>query len=440
MNKKAKILICLFFIFICFLFFQYSLAKYVLECSEIVAKINIDRCKPIIELVDITTSNINYPTYANKTHIVSGHIKLKEKNIVTNNLNKENVKILVNNSIVSVNFTKFQLITDNTNEKIYEFSFSNTLGDGPLSINIPKGLVVDKSDLVNDAITFSTNITIDNTVPVGTFKEIPNSNKQSTAEITCSEAIRPILGWNNSNNVLTKVFSNYITYELPIVDLAQNSSNVLVDIKNASKISLKYGTYDEYSNFTLVSGGQISSPNTISSNSICKTESIFTQLSGDMDSSSLLGKCYVYTYWGNGSYRICSFSENSYYHGYNPTNPSEWITSKNNTVFYHGTSFIQLGGVGMNVANSTASNVKTPLPSDIAKKYLYGISGIQFRLVDDSEYSVVYQVYVKGVGWLKPCYNGAETFFDHTKPISGFRMNIVPNSERQYLIDYWLKI
>ena len=88
LNKKAKILICLFSIFSCFLFFQYSFAKYVIDSSEIVANINIDRCKPVIELVDITTSNLDYPTYANKTHIISGHIKLKEKHIVTNNLNK----------------------------------------------------------------------------------------------------------------------------------------------------------------------------------------------------------------------------------------------------------------------------------------------------------------------------------------------------------------
>lgn len=439
MYKTIKILICLFIIFSFSLFFQLSFAKYVIEETNIVAKLNIDRCKPNIELIDISTSNLVYPNYANKTHLIIGHIKIIEKNIVKNNLTKENIRILVNNNSVAVNFTNFNIVSENTNEKIYEFTFLNTLGDGDLSIEIPKGIVEDKSGSVNDKKIFSTNIIIDNLAPKGTFKEVPSSNNKSYAEVSCNEQIRGINGWNISNNTLSKEFPSYITYELPIMDLAENSSKVLIDIKNATNIMLEYGTYDAHSGQTLVTSGKITSPNTISSDSICKTEAIYMKLSGNIDSSLLQGRCYMNTYWGEGASDICNYSEIAYCHGYNPiSNTNNWIDSTTrNSLYYFNKIFTQLGGIGVNVENAMALNVRKPIPSNIAKQYLYGISGIQFRLKDNSEYSIVYQAYVKGVGWLNASSDGQENLYSHTKPISGFRMSIVPKTEKQYLMDYW---
>ncbi len=129
----------------------------------------------------------------------------------------------------------------------------------------------------------------------------------------------------------------------------------------------------------------------------------------------------------------CEYSEMSYYHGYN-----EWLNvSTDKLLHYKGTICTQLGGIGLNVANKTASNVKVPIPSDIAQQYLYGISGIQFRLSDTSNFSVIYQAYIKDIGWLKASSDGEENVYNHTKPISAFRINIVPKSEKQYLINYW---
>lgn len=85
----------------------------------------------------------------------------------------------------------------------------------------------------------------------------------------------------------------------------------------------------------------------------------------------------------------------------------------------------------MNVGN------RKPIPSEIASKYLYGISGINFSLKDYSTYSVVYQIYINDIGWL-PCESdGKELMYKYDKPFSAFRMNIVPKSDKQYLIDYW---
>lgn len=411
-----------------------------IENTHVVAKLDIDRCKPNIELIDIVSSNSGYHTYANKTHLISGHIKITEKNIVQNDLSPDNIKITVANKFITPEFKSFSLISENATEKKYEFSFTNTTGDGSLLLVIPEGIVEDKSGLLNEQKYFFTGINIDNTPPVATFQEISSSDNKSKAEITSNETLRPISGWNISSNykVLSKEFTNYLSYALPILDWAQNSSEVLIDIKNATNIVLEYGTYDDYSKQTVVSAGSVSAPETISSNSLCKSEVILIRLSGNITSTLLQGRAYVYTHWGDGARGICRYSELYYYHGYNPSSIFEWFDVGSSNILTHkGTLFTQFGGCGLNVANATASSIKTPIPSDIAKQYLYGISGIQFRLKDSSNYSVVYQAYVKDIGWLKVSSDGQENFYQHNKPISAFRINLVPKTEKQYLMDYW---
>lgn len=440
MNKKIKIFISLFFIFVHFYLFQNVFAKYVIEDINIVAKINIDKSIPKIELIDIVSSNINYPTYANKSHLITGHIKITEKNIVKNNLSPNNIKIKVGDNFISPNFNNFSLISDNINEKIYEFSFTNTMTDGHLVIVIPEGIVEDKSGLVNKEQYISSGIYIDNTTPTATFKEFSIYDNKSKAEITVNEAIRPISGWEISNNyiILTKEFTNYISYYLPITDFAQNTSNVLIDIKKATNILLEYGTYDDYSEQTLVTGGKISSPKTISDNSICKSEVIYTRVSGNIPTCFLQGKCYLHTHWGEGARGVCKYAELSYSHGYNPSSTSSWFTvGTHNLLMYKRNFFTQFGGIGLNIKNTNASNVYNPIPPDIASQYLYGISGIQFQLINNPELSIVYQAYVKDVGWLSSSCDGQENLYSHSKPISSFRMNIVPKTEKQYLIDFW---
>ena len=192
MRKTIKILICLFILGSFSIFFQFSFAKYVIDSTNLVAKLNIDRCKPEIQLLDITTSNTAYPNYANSSHQITGHLKVIEKNIVKNNLTKDNVKILVNNNVILPKSVTLSLSSENANEKIYEFSFNGLSGDGPLSIEIPEGVIEDKSGLLNDKKIFSTNIIIDNTAPIGTFKEIPSANNKSIAQVSCNEQIRPV--------------------------------------------------------------------------------------------------------------------------------------------------------------------------------------------------------------------------------------------------------
>lgn len=282
---------------------------------------------------------------------------------------------------------------------------------------------------------FQAGILIDNTAPVATFKEIPTSNNKSKAQITSNEKIRKLSGWEISNNNLTlsKEFTNYISYALPITDFAQNSTDVLIDIKSATNILLEYGTFDYCSYETLVSSGQISSQKTIYSNSICKTEAIFIRLAGNIENSSLQARYYAHTYWGTGASILCPHSELSFSHGYNG-----WLNvGSEKTIYYNNSLFSQLGGYGLNSENMVCANKKDPIPSNIATKYPFGISSLQFRLKNNTNFCVIYQAYVKDVGWLKASCDGEENFYKHDKPISAFRINIVPKSEKQYLINFW---
>lgn len=154
-NKKNITIILLLFILTIIAFSKTSFAKYVIENVNTVAKLDIDRCKPKIELIDITTSNKDYPDYANKTHTITGHLKITEKNIIKNNLSTQNIKILVSNHYITPNFKSFSLISQNSTEKIYEFSFTNATSDGALVIFIPEGIIEDKSGLVNEQKYFS---------------------------------------------------------------------------------------------------------------------------------------------------------------------------------------------------------------------------------------------------------------------------------------------
>ena len=441
MHKTIKVFISLCIIFTSYFICSFAYAKYVIEDIHKVAQLDIDSKKPVIELQDITTSNVGYTNYANHTHLVSGHIKLTEKNIIRNDLSQNTIQIQVNSSTIMPNIKTFSLTSETQTYKIYEFSFINCTGDGELKIIIPKGTVEDKSGLVNDETIFSTNITIDNTPPIATFEEIPSESQKSIAKFTINESIRPVLAWSLSNNncTLTKEFSHYISYALPIMDYAQNSAEGIVDIKNATNILLQYGTYDDYSKYTLVTGGDKSAPDIINSGSICKSEAMYVRLSGDIGSTILQGKAYVYTHWGEGSYGVCDYSELTYYYGYNPKANSEWYNiGTGNPIWYHKERFTQFGGVGLNRANTYGfGGTYKPLTSEVAKQYLYGISSIKFRFNTNCDYSIVYQSYVKDIGWLPVSSDGEENLYQHDKPITTFRMNLVPKSEKQYLVDYW---
>lgn len=152
MHKKTKIFISLLTIFIITLLSQSVFAKYVIESTNTAFKINIDRCPPSVQLVDISSSNTYSPALANHTHLITVHIKIIESNLIRNDLSPDTIKINVGNRYnileedrIFPDFKSFSLVSENASEKIYEISFTNVTGNGALSIVIPEGVLEDKS-------------------------------------------------------------------------------------------------------------------------------------------------------------------------------------------------------------------------------------------------------------------------------------------------------
>lgn len=62
---------------------------------------------------------------------------------------------------------------------------------------------------------------------------------------------------------------------------------------------------------------------------------------------------------------------------------------------------------------------------------------IQSKLKNISDFSIVYQAYVKDIGWLNASCSEEKNSYQSNKPVSAFRMNFVPITEKQYLINSW---
>ena len=136
----------------------------------------------------------------------------------------------------------------------------------------------------------------------------------------------------------------------------------------------------------------------------------------------------------------CIFSEIPYTYGYSPSATTWYDINSKNKIRFLGKFAFQLGGQGHNTAGISCLGQNNPIPQEIADQNLYGLSGIAFRLRDCEEYSIVYQIYVPDIGWLRASSDGEETTYSHDKPFSAIRINIVPKSEKQYLMDYWNRV
>ena len=442
MNKKF-IIIFLFFIFLFLIpfYYQFSFSKYVFNESFIATKIQIDK-KPVIEVLSISNTNTGYEKYANSTHFVTLRIQVTEKNVAMNHFTRDNIQILVNDTTTKPSI-KLSLLSNNNGEMLYDLILSNLTGNGKLSIVFPEGIIEDAFGLKNDFQKYETGIYIDNISPTSTCKELSIENDKSQYMIQSNENLRPINGWDfyDSHSSLSKIFPSPISYPITITDYAGNTSEVFVNIQHAKNIMLYYATHNSgYPINEFNHSGQISGKQTIIDASSKKSERIITYLDGDIDKSILQARVFDYTYWGENTTDLCNSSEIPYSYGYNPS-PTTWydITGQNAIRFLNKIA-LQLGGYGHNQAGNSCMTPKKPLPQEIAKQNLYGLSGIAFQLKNCEEYSIVYQIYVPSVGWLRASSDGEETTYSHDKPFSAIRINIVPKSEKQNLMNYWNRV
>lgn len=442
MNKKKFILFIIFFIFLFVIPFycQFSYSKYVFNNSFISAQIRIDK-KPEIEVLSVSNTNTGYEKYANKTHQITLEVKVTEKNIKINNFNSDHIKFTVNGNFISPN-ANISLISTNGEEYIYKIKISNILGNGNFNVIFPEGIIQDTANQNTNHLNFSTGILMDNIAPNSTCEELSIENDKSQYMIYANEGLRNLTGWElfNSDTTLSKIFASPISYPISITDYAGNVSEVFVNIKNAKNIMLYYANLNNYAIKDWDSCGDISGKQAIIDGTNYKSEMIVTYLNGDIDNSLLQARIFDYTYWGENTTALCMFSEIPYTYGYSPSKTTWYDIKSTNAIRFLGKISLQLGGNGHNQAGRSCLGVRNPIPEDVANQNLYGISGIAFRLKDCEEYSIVYQIYVPSVGWLRASSDGEETTYSHDKPFSAIRINIVPKSEKQHLINYWNRV
>ena len=405
---------------------------------------NIDRTKPKIELIEIQNTNTNYPKYANKTHTISFKIKVTEKKIKENNFVKDflGFKLDENNiNIAEDNFSIKEI--ESTNEgKIYKIDIKGIIGNGKLSMQIKEGAIIDKGGLKSESQNIQTGITIDNTAPVGKFKEVKIQDGKVNGEITLSENIRKIDGWSFKDNNLkiTKKFTNNISYKLPITDYAGNTSNVDINITQATYINVVYASHNSCIGWSFGYGNyDVAGKDAIKVNPVYRTEALAFNISGNVDKDFVQANTYIYTYWGEGSKGKCTTSGLIYNYGYNPGKNAFKSMNSNDLITINSKKYFQFGGSGINGYLNTDANSQNPIPGEVANKYKYGISGITMKLKDYSQYSIIYQILVNGAGWVKTASDGSECTYNHNTPMSAFRIALVPKTEKQYVINQWNK-
>ena len=405
---------------------------------------NIDRTKPKIELIEIQNTNTNYPKYANKTHRISFKIKVTEKNIKENNFVKDffGFKLDENNINIVENNLSIKEIESTNEGKIYKIDIKGISGNGKLSMQIKEGAIIDKGGLKSESQNIQTGITIDNTAPVGKFKEVKIQDGKVNGEITLSENIRKIDGWSFKDNNLkiTKEFTNNISYQLPITDYAGNTSNVDINITQATYINVVYASHNSCIGWSFGYGNyDVAGKDAIKVNPVYRTEALAFNISGNVDKDFVQANTYIYTYWGEGSNGKCTTSGLIYNYGYNPGKNAFKSMNSKDLITINSKKYFQFGGSGINGYLNTDANSQNPIPGEVANKYKYGISGITMKLKDYSQYSIIYQILVNGAGWVKTESDGSECTYNHNTPMSAFRIALVPKTEKQYVINQWNK-
>ena len=415
-------------------------AKYKIDSEFCIANLAIDRQIPIIDVVEIQNSNSNYEGYANKNHTISITLKVIEKYIQDTYIDKKNIEIKVGGQEVKDANIDIKEISTNSDGKIYKIELNCLEGDGELELQILEGSVIDTSGLKNENKKIKTNIIIDNTPPSGKLTENKISGGKVNAVISMNENIRGLEGWNFSSDKLTleKEFTNNISYELPIVDYAGNQIDFNIDITQATFVNIVYASHNSNIGWTYGYGNyDVAGSKAVKTDRKYKTEALAFRITGNVDNDFIQANAYVYTHWGEGSKARCGTSNMIYRYGHNPDVGTFKSMNSNDLVTISGNEFFQLGGAGVNTPNYTDINGNNPVPD--TGKFSYGISGISMKLKDYSQFSIVYQILVNNVGWLQACSDGQECMYNKTKPMSAFRVALVPNTEKQYVLDTWNK-
>lgn len=438
-NNFKKIVL---FAFVLIGFSTISQGKYIFEYELDSVNLNIDRTKPKIICTEIKNTNTGYEQYANKTHIITIKLEVEEKNIGTDTITSDELSVKIADKVVKPDSIKITQIGKEGQKVFYQVELKGLKENGTLKVELKEGTITDTAGWMSEKLIIDTKIMVDNIPPVGTFSQKATTEGRIRAYVTINEAIRTQIGWNmtDGNKGINKEFSNNIYYELPIVDYAQNQSMVKINITEATRVQIIYGSHNSEIGWTYgYKNTDIAGKEAVQANPIYKTEALAIHVEGGLPADYIRARAYIYTHWGEGSKAECGTTGLIYTYGYNPSSTTWKSIASVDFVTMNGKRYFQFGGSKMNQELQTDINGNNPIPVADSRNYLYGISGLNLSLKDTSYYSIVYQILVNGVGWLEPKADGVETVYRKTKPMSAFRMVLIPKTEKQYIIDMWNK-
>lgn len=142
MKKKVVFL----FIFILIVFYETNQAKYMVEQTTLIAKINIDTLPPKIELMNITS----IPYKEEKIYKINIQVKVTENNIKDNQFNKKIIDIKIGEKEVDKELYEINKVQEEENYIIYEIKIDKILIEGELKVIIPEGTIQDFANNKNE--------------------------------------------------------------------------------------------------------------------------------------------------------------------------------------------------------------------------------------------------------------------------------------------------
>ena len=408
---------------------------------------NIDRQKPEIEVISIQNSNKNYEEYANNNHNVVARIQIKDIKLQSNN-NLELLNIKVGENINQC-YKEINIINQNETEITFDINISSIENNGRLKINFPENYIVDFAGNGNEKIEFDLGIEIDNINPKGEYLQNILENGKVEAIIQTDEVIRNIDGWNGNGVRFTKVFPANVSYIIKVFDYAENMSELEVNVTNASYIKLIYAAHNSEIGWTFGLGNyDIAGKEAVIRNINYKIEALAFRIDGKVEKDFVRVNGYVYSYWNTlTDYGKCSSTGYKYkLRGAPNSNYLDYYSmASQNLSTINGQKYIQIGGAGINAVGNTDYNGNNPIPQNAIYDnnnialYPYGVSELKIDLKSYDELSVVYQILVKGKGWIKTAKNGEKLSYNLKTPMTAIRTAIIPNSEVESLIELWDK-
>ena len=146
-NKILKITISIIILFFIIMIGTSVTAKYITDNVFIIGNIKIDREKPNIEIKSINKQK--------EGNLITFRIKVKERNIISNNLKKENLLIKINNSVSSPKNIDIKEILKEDDGIIYDIAIECSEVVSNLSLIIKDSIIMDIGNNKNEEIAIN---------------------------------------------------------------------------------------------------------------------------------------------------------------------------------------------------------------------------------------------------------------------------------------------